>query len=92
MNRLVIGVLLILMMFGHNYVLNQPQVLQSEFQSIHKISVPQFNFLYSIPSFVSIFFILPLGVLYDRYSGVILIGAALSLMFGQLLVAIFGVS
>lgn len=28
MNKLTIGFLLILMMFGHNYVLNQPQVLQ----------------------------------------------------------------
>lgn len=46
--------------------------------------------LYSVPSFVSIFFILPLGMLYDRYSGAILLGAALSLMFGQLLVSVFG--
>jgi len=29
MNKVVLGVLLILIMFGHNYVLNQPQVLQS---------------------------------------------------------------
>lgn len=29
MNKLLLGVLLILMMFGHNYVLNQPQVLQA---------------------------------------------------------------
>lgn len=41
---------------------------------------------------MSIFFILPLGVLYDKYSGMILIGAALSLMFGQLLVSVFGAS
>jgi hypothetical protein len=32
MNKVLIGVILILMMFGHNYVLNQPQVLQSEIQ------------------------------------------------------------
>lgn len=29
MNKVVLGVLLILIMFGHNYVLNQPQVLQA---------------------------------------------------------------
>lgn len=29
MNKVFLGVLLILMMFGHNYVLNQPQVLQT---------------------------------------------------------------
>lgn len=29
MNRTLLGILLILMMFGHNYVLNQPQVLQT---------------------------------------------------------------
>lgn len=32
MNKVTLGILLILMMFGHNYVLNQPQVLQAEFQ------------------------------------------------------------
>lgn len=32
MKRVALCVLLILMMFGHNYVLNQPQVLQAEFQ------------------------------------------------------------
>lgn len=29
MNKVTLGILLVLMMFGHNYVLNQPQVLQS---------------------------------------------------------------
>jgi hypothetical protein len=32
MNKVVLGIILILMMFGHNYVINQPQILQAEFQ------------------------------------------------------------
>jgi nitrate/nitrite transporter NarK len=90
MNRLVLGTLLILLMFGHSYVLNQPQVLQTELQHIHQISVPQLNLLYSVPSAVAIFFILPLGIMYDRYAAAILLGAGFVLMLGQLLVAVFG--
>lgn len=90
MNKLVLGVLLILMMFGHNYVLNQPQVLQDELQTIHQASVPKFNLLYSMPSAIAIFFILPLGIMYDKYAERILIGSAFFLMLGQLLVTVFG--
>jgi MFS family permease len=90
MHRSVLGFLLALLMFGHGFVLNQPQVLQSEFQHIHNILVPQFNLLYSIPSAVAIFFILPLGILYDSHSHLILLGAGVLLVLGQLLVTAFG--
>jgi hypothetical protein len=43
-----------------------------------------------VPSAISIFFILPLGVMYDRYASAILLGSGFVLMLGQLIVAIFG--
>ena len=78
------------MMFGHNYVLNQAQALQKNIQELHQKTVPQFNLLYSIPSAISIVFIIPLGILYDRYSQKILIFAAFSLLIGQIFVTFFG--
>lgn len=39
MNKATLAILLIMMMFGHNYVLNQPQVLQAEIQETHKVTV-----------------------------------------------------
>jgi hypothetical protein len=35
MNKKYAGVLLVLMMLGHNFVLNQPQALQQEIEHIH---------------------------------------------------------
>lgn len=48
--------------------------------------------LYSVPSAVAIFFIIPLGVMYDKHAGIILMIAVTGLVFGQLLIAIFGAS
>lgn len=33
------GVVLILMMFGHNFVLNQPQAMQKYIQDKHQVNV-----------------------------------------------------
>lgn len=89
-SRLYRALILIVMMFGHNYVLNQAQSMQSTIQELHQLNVPEFNFLYSIPSAVSIFIIIPLGILYDRHAQKILLFGAFSLLIGQFLVTIFG--
>ncbi len=39
MNKFRRGLLLIVMMYGHNYVLNQAQALQKEIQNIHDVTV-----------------------------------------------------
>lgn len=39
MRKLHLGILLTLMMFGHNFVLNQTQTMQKELTSIHNISI-----------------------------------------------------
>ena len=88
MKKLHRGLILIVMMFGHNYVINQAQALQEEIQELHSVNVPEFNLLYSVPSAVSIFFIIPLGVLYDRYSEIILLLSSFMLLIGQLIVTI----
>ena len=76
MKKLYLGILLIIMMFGHNFVLNQTQSMQKELTAIHKISITEFNLLYSIPSAVSILFIIPMGFFYERYANKLLwIGA-----------------
>ena len=54
MNRKYAGILLILMMLGHNYVINQPQSLQQDIEHIHSVTVTEFNLLYSIPSILAI--------------------------------------
>jgi hypothetical protein len=64
MRKLYLGILLTIMMFGHNFVLNQTQSMQKELTAIHKISITEFNLLYSIPSAVSILFIIPMGFFY----------------------------
>ena len=90
MRKLFKGLILVCMMFGHNYVLNQAQALQEEIQTLHNVNVTYFNLLYSVPSAISIIFILPLGCLYDRYSQHILLLGAFMLLIGQILVTIFG--
>lgn len=89
-SRLYPAVLLILMMFAHNYVLNQAQSLQTTIQELHDVRVTEFNFLYSIPSAVSIFVIIPLGILYENYAQKVLLLGAFALLFGQILVTICG--
>ena len=39
MRKLYKALILILMMLGHNFVINQPQSLQKEIQSTHQITV-----------------------------------------------------
>jgi len=39
MKKLHLGFLLILMMFGHNYVLNQTQTMQKPLEKIHDITI-----------------------------------------------------
>jgi hypothetical protein len=90
MNKFRRGLLLIIMMYGHNYVLNQAQALQKEIQNIHDVTVTEFNLLYSIPSAVSILFIIPLGFMYERFSNSLLIAGAIALSLGELMVTLFG--
>jgi hypothetical protein len=52
--------------------------------------VTEFNLLYSIPSAISIFFIIPMGFFYNRIASKLLWGGAIFLSLGQLMVAIFG--
>ena len=89
MNRLNLGILLIVMMFGHNFVLNQSQSLQSPLEDIFNINITTFNLLYSIPSAFSILFIIPMGFFYKKIANKLLWGGAIALSFGQLLVCIF---
>lgn len=89
MKKVQLGILLTVMMFGHNFVLNQTQTMQSELTTIHSISITEFNLLYSIPSAVSILFIIPMGFCYDNYANALLWGGAIVLSLGQLLVTVF---
>lgn len=89
MRKLVLGILLVLMMFGHNFVLNQTQTMQKALEQIHSIGVTEFNLLYSIPSVISILFIIPVGFFYEKYLSTLLLFAALTLSLGQLLVTLF---
>ena len=90
MKKLKLGILLIILMFGHNYVLNQTQTMQKPLEKIHKINVTEFNLLYSIPSAISILVIIPLGFFYEHLSNKLLWTGAIALSLGQLIVAIFG--
>jgi MFS family permease len=90
MKKIYLGILLILMMFGHNFVLNQTQTMQKELTSIFHISITQFNLLYSIPSAISILFIIPMGFFYDKYTNSLLWAGAITLSLGQLFITIFG--
>lgn len=89
MKKVSLGILLIVMMFGHNFVLNQTQSMQKPLEEIHSISVTEFNLLYSIPSAISILFIIPMGFFYEQIENKLLWGGAISLSFGQLLISIF---
>ena len=71
-------------------MLNQTQSLQKPLEDIHDISVTQFNLLYSLPSAISILFIIPMGFFYAKVATKLLFTGALLLSIGQLLVAIFG--
>lgn len=90
MNKLLCGVILILMMLGHNYVINQPQSLQKQLQNIHGINVTQFNLLYSIPSILALLTIIPIGYIYHKYPNFTLLFGVAVLFIGQLLVSLFG--
>ena len=89
MNRKHIGILLIMMMLGHNYVINQPQSLQQEIEHIHSVTVTEFNLLYSIPSILAILCIIPVGVIYDTYPNFTLLIGVGVLFAGQLLASMF---
>jgi hypothetical protein len=39
MKKVQLGILLTVMMFGHNFVLNQTQTMQKELTIIHSISI-----------------------------------------------------
>ena len=90
MKRFQLGVLLVLMMFGHNYVLNQTQTMQKTLVEIHSLNITQFNLLYSIPSAISILFLIPMGFFYQRIANKLLWTGAIFISLGQLLIAIFG--
>jgi hypothetical protein len=90
MRKFHLGILLTLMMFGHNFVLNQTQTMQKELTSIHSISITEFNLLYSIPSAMSILCIIPIGFFYDKYANSLLWAGAIILSLGQLIITIFG--
>ena len=90
MKKIYLGILLILMMFGHNYVLNQTQTMQKSLEQIHNIKVTEFNLLYSIPSAISILFIIPMGFFYRELANKLLWTGAITLALGQLLISLFG--
>lgn len=91
MTKFYRGLVLILMMFGHNYVINQPQSLFNQLESIHGGDTTKFNWsMYSLPSIMSILFIVPLGILYDKFALRILLVGAFSMLVGQFLVSFFG--
>lgn len=90
MNRKYTGLMLILMMLGHNYVINQPQSLQHEIEQIHNVNVTEFNLLYSIPSILAILTIIPVGIIYSKYPNFTLMLGITILFIGQLLASMFG--
>jgi len=90
MKKFYLGILLIIMMFGHNFVLNQVQSMQAHLTKIFKVSITEFNFLYSIPSGISMIFIIPIGFFADKYTNSLLWIGAFALLIGQLLSTIFG--
>ena len=90
MKRKYAGVILIFMMLGHNYVINQPQSLQKDIEQTHKVTVTEFNLLYSIPSVLAILTIIPVGILYHKYPNFTLMFGISVLLIGQLLASMFG--
>lgn len=77
------------MMFGHNFVLNQTQTMQTPLENTFQINVTSFNLLYSIPSAFSIIFIIPMGFFYEKIANKLLWGGAFALSLGQLCVSLF---
>lgn len=84
-----VAVLLVLILFGHNFVFNVPQALQDSIMQTHNIPITQFNLLYSLQTLPTIFLIIPLGVIYDSFGPKMLIPAAGLLVIGQLLMLVF---
>ena len=66
--------------------------MQKELTDVFDITVTQFNLLYSIPSAVSILFIIPMGFFYDKYTNSLLWAGAITLSLGQLFITLFGAS
>lgn len=84
-----VAVLLILILFGHNFVFNLPQSLQDSIMEIHSIPITQFNLLYSLQTLPTIFLIIPLGIIYDSFGPKMLIPAAGLLVIGQVLLLLY---
>lgn len=84
-----IGLLLVLLMLGHNFVFNAPQALQDSIMKVHQVPITQFNLLYTLQTLPTIFLIVPLGFLYDSYGAGMLIPSALLAVIGQLLLMIY---
>lgn len=87
--KLGIGLLLVLLMVGHNFVFNAPQSLQDSIMSVHQVPITQFNLLYTLQTLPTIFLIIPLGFLYDSYGAGMLIPSALLAVIGQVLMIIY---
>jgi MFS family permease len=84
-----VGVLLVLILVGHNFVFNQPQALQDSIMQVHQVPMTQFNLLYTLQTLPTIFLIIPLGVLYDSYGPKMLIPSAFMLVLGQVLMIVY---
>lgn len=87
--EVTIGILLVLILLGHNYTANIPQAIQDSIMKIHSSSTTQFNLLYSLETLPSMFLIIPLGILFDILGTKLLVPAALLLMMGQLLLLVY---
>lgn len=87
--KFVIGLLLVLLMVGHNFVFNAPQSLQDSIMEVHKVPITQFNLLYTLQTLPTIFLIIPLGFLYDSYGACMLIPSALLAVVGQAILIVY---
>jgi len=87
--KLCIGLLLVLLMVGHNFVFNAPQSLQDSIMAVHQVPITQFNLLYTLQTLPTIFLIIPLGFLYDSYGACMLIPSAVLAVLGQVLMIIY---
>ena len=81
--KVTVGVLLVLILLGQNYITNIPQAAQDSIMITHDLTTTQFNLLYSLETLPSIFLIIPLGILFDAYGTKLLIPASLLLVLGQ---------
>lgn len=84
-----IGLLLIGILLGHNFVYNQPQALQDTIMQVHKLPTTEFNLLYTLQTLPTLFLIIPLGVMFDTYGPKMLIPASFLLVIGQLIMIIY---